>query len=142
MTDSRTSRERLDALLAGLEDEILRSDRTGRRLAEEGGGAEDVGAMRSGIESLIQARRNGSPRQAVLLSSAGEGAPGAKAMVTQAMARLGRWAGVVQGARVGGGTPRVRMAFSGKPTEEGGKTARKARRRRGGGSDGAKHNKC
>ena len=126
MTDSRTSRERLDALLAGLEDEVLRSDRTGGRLADEGGGAEDVGAMRSAIESLIRPH-------------VGD-APGAKAKVTQAMARLGRWAWVVQDGGPLAAAPRVRMAFSGKAKV--GKTARKPTRRRRGESVGAEHKDC
>ena len=91
MSDRRTPRERLDALLAGLEDEVLRAQRTGQRLADEGVATEDVGAMRSAIESLIHARTDDpEPRPEPLR---GADAPGAKARVTQAMQRLGRWAG-------------------------------------------------
>ena len=133
MSDSRTSRERLDALLAGLEDEVLRSHRTGQRLADEGVAREDVGAMRSAIESLIHARTGDPERRPEPLR--GAVAPGAKARVVQAMQRLGRWAGAVQGGDVGGEMPEARMTFSGEPSEEIGKTARKATRRQRGGSD-------
>ena len=140
MSDSKTPRERLDALLAGLEDEVLRSHLTGQRLADEGATTEDVGAMRSAIESLIHARTGDPERRLEPLR--GAGAPGAKARVAQAMERLGRWAGVSQGEGTGGAAPRVRMAFSGEPSEKAGKTARKATRRQPGGSDGAEHKDC
>ena len=137
MSDRRTPRERLDALLAGLEDEVLRAQRTGQRLADEGVATEDVGAMRSAIESLIHARTDDpEPRPEPLR---GADAPGAKARVTQAMQRLGRWAGAVQGGGAGGAVPEARMAFSGEPSEEIGKTARKATRRPRGGSDRGGH---
>ena len=133
MSDSKTPRERLDALLAGLEDEVLRSHRTGQLLADEGVATEDVGAMRSAIESLIHARTGNPERRLEPLR--GAGAPGAKAKVAQAMERLGRWAGAVHGGGAGGAAPEARMAFSGEPSEKLGKTARKATRRRRGGSD-------
>ena len=69
----------------------------------------------------------------------GEDTGGARAKVTQAMGRLGRWAGVMQGGDRSGALPQVRMAFSGKPSEELGKTARKATRRRDAGGDSAGH---
>ena len=139
MSDSRTPRERLDALLAGLEDGVLRPDQAGQRLADEGVAAEDVRAMRSAIESLIHARAGGPERRQEPLRGDGDGASGAKARVAQVMERLGRWVGVVQDEGAGGAAPEVRMAFSGEPSEKAGKTARKATRRQPGGSDGAGH---
>ena len=47
MSDVRKEQQRLDALLTGLEDEVLRSDEAG---------AADVQARRASIESLIEAR--------------------------------------------------------------------------------------
>ena len=137
MSDSKTPRERLDALLAGLEDEVLRSHPAGQRLADEGVTTEDAGAMRSAIESLIHARTGDPERRLEPLR--GAGAPGAKAKVAQAMERLGRWAGAVQGGGAGGAAPEARMAFSGEPSKKLGKTARKATRRQRGGSDRGGH---
>ena len=124
MTHSRTPRERLDALLAGIEDEVLRPGRTGPDILDQGGAVEDVGTMRSSIEALIEVRMG-----------SGEDTGGARAKVTQAMERLGRWTGVVQGGNRSGALPQARMAFSGDPSEELGKTARKGTRRRDAGSD-------
>ena len=135
MTDSRTPRERLDTLIAGLEEEVLRSDRTGRRLADEGGSAEDVAAMRSDIESLIEARGGSEP-----LRPADAGASGPSSKVAQAMQRLGRWSGVVQGRGLSAATPQVRMAFSGKAKVR--RSARKLTRGGRGGSVGAGQEDC
>ncbi len=137
MSDSRTPRERLDALLAGLEDEVLRADWARQHLAEESVATENVGDMRASIESLIHARTGAAQRQREPLHDAGDGTKGAKAKVTHAMERVRRWAGVEQDGRVASAEPRVRMAFSGEPSEEVGQTARNATRRQRGKPDAA-----
>ena len=59
MSGARWPRERLDALLSGLEDEVLRSEQTGAAPADEGVAVEDAGPLRSAIESLIRANSDG-----------------------------------------------------------------------------------
>ena len=142
MSDSRTPRERLDSLLTGLEDEVLRSDQTGQPLADEGVSTENVAAMRSNIESLIHARAGDPGRRRESLRGEGAGAKGAKAKVAQTMERLRRWAGMAQGGRATTAAPRVRMAFAGKRSEKVGKTARNATRHHRGGSDGPGDEDC
>lgn len=137
MSDSKTPRERLDALLAGLEDEVLGPHPAGQHLADEGVTTEEAGAMRSAIESLITARTGASGRQQEPLR--GAGAIGTKAKVAQVMERLGRWAGEARSGRVGTAAREVRMAFSGEPSEKVGKTARKATRHQRGESDPGGH---
>ena len=137
MTDRGSPKERLDALLAGLEDEVLRSSRTGQDLAEEGGCAEDAAAMRSGIEAVIQTRMNDGRRGSEPVHAAA-GTSG-RSKVAQAMQRLRRWTGEVQGRGLHA-APQVRMAFSGKSKV--GKTARKPTRRGRGGSAGAGQKDC
>ena len=128
MSDSRTPRERLDALLTGLEDEVLRSDQTGQGLADEGIATETAGAMRSGIESLILARAGGTePRPGSLR---GDGSREVKAKAAQAMERLGRWTGMGRDGHATSAPLRVRMAFSGERSEKVGQTERNATRRR------------
>ena len=140
MSGSRTPRERLDALLAGLEDEVLRSDQTGQRLVDEGVATENVETMRSSIESLIHARAGGPERRQESLR--GDGAKGAKAKVAHTLERLGRWAGVAQGGGATSAAPRVRMAFSGERSKKVGKTARNTTRHQRGGSDGTGDDDC
>ena len=142
MSNNRIPRERLDALLAGLEDEVLRPDQTGQRLADEGVATENVGVMRSSIESLIHARTDGPERRQESLRGDSDGAKGTKTKVARAMERLGRWAGVAQSGGATSAAPQVRMAFSGEPSEKVGKTARNAARRQRGGSDGTRDEDC
>ena len=100
MSNDRMARERLDALLTELEEDIL-----------ENGDivSADVAAMRSLVESAIEnhmgvgKQRDVPPERMTL----------AKEKVTTTMERLGRWTGMGQGA-VQPSAPRVRMAFSGK----------------------------
>ena len=140
MSNSRTPKERLNALLAGLEDEVLRSDQAGQRLADEGVATENVGAVRSSIESLIHTRAGGPEQRQESLR--GDGTKGAKAKVAQAMERLGRWAGVAQGSGTTSVAPQVRMAFSGERPAKVRKTARNATRHQRGRSDGTKDEDC
>ncbi len=103
--------ERLDALLTGLEDEVLQSGQTGQHLVDEGIATETTRAMRASIESLILARegdfepRLGAPRS--------DHSEGVKAKVALVIERLGRWAILGQDGQTTSMARRVRMAFSG-----------------------------
>ena len=100
MSRSRTSVERLDFLLARLEDEVLRSESKKKVPRER------VATMRSEIESLI---RTNADRVEELGSGQSAGVPAARTIMARAMARLGSWTGA---------SPRVRMAFSGTQSEK------------------------
>ena len=123
MNDTRNARERLDALLSGLEEEVIRGE-------ERVSG--DVGAMRSRMEALIEAHA----------FAAGQAEPSPKAgdvkgKVASAVELLGRWAGIGQGGARRPAMPRVRMAFSGEREEpEGG-----GRQESGSGRQGTKGEK-
>lgn len=100
MSNDRTARERLDALLSELEEEILETVDIV---------STDVAAMRSLVESAVDNRmdagkgRDASPGRMTL----------AKGKVESTVERLDRWTGLGQRA-VRLSAPRVRMAFSGK----------------------------
>ena len=137
MSGTRWPRERLDALLSGLEDEVLRSEQTGAAPADEGDTVEDAGPLRSAIESLIRANSDGVEQLADSVRGKGAGPSGAVAKVAQALERLHSWAGVRAGERVARALPQVRMAFSGKGTEKrGGTVSGTEQRRRSGKDDG------
>ena len=110
MSNDRTARKRLDALLTELEEDILETEDILPT---------DVAAMRSLAESAIENHmgnrqgRNASP----------EGMTLAKGKVTATMERLGRWTGMGESASWQTAPP-VRMAFSGKNE----KSPRKRRR--------------
>ena len=110
MSNDRTARKRLDALLTELEEDILETEDILPT---------DVAAMRSLAESAIENHmgnrqgRNASP----------EGMTLAKGKVTATMERLGRWTGMGESADWQTAPP-VRMAFSGKNE----KSPRKRRR--------------
>ena len=115
MSENRTPVERLDSLLAGLEDEVLTSE------AEKDVSAERLATMRFEVEALIRASFDRSEERK-LERGAGASTVGAKAKMALAMERLGRWAGI---SAPGGGpdaSPRVRMAFSGDRPEKGRKS--------------------
>lgn len=135
MSNDRTHRERLDALLAGLEDEVLRSEEE-RTISEAGIEATDVGATRSAIESLIRARLGGRERRQQPSREAAADRQGAKDKVGRAMERLGKWAGVTQAGTAVGAAPRVRMAFFGGGSPKRGKSETSAEKPRGDGRDG------
>ena len=115
MSESRTPVERLDSLLAGLEDEVLTSE------AEKNVSAECLATMRSETEALVRAGvdlgQERDPRQ-----GAGAPAVGAKATVVRAMERLGSWAEASAPGGRPGASPRVRMAFSGDRPDKGRKS--------------------
>ena len=105
MSDTRNARERLDALLTGLEDEVLRG---------EGCVDTDVAAMRAEIEVVIR-KHLGTIGSAEAVASRAI----ARGKVAGAVERIGRWADAGQGAVRAALGPRVRMAFSGeKPTRD------------------------
>jgi len=115
MSESRTPMERLDSLLAGLEDEVLTSE------AEKDVPAERLATMQSETEALLRANvarvQEWEPGR-----DAGAPTVGASATVARAMERLGSWAGAsVPGGRPGA-SPRVRMAFSGDQPDKGRKS--------------------
>ncbi len=99
MSDTRNPRERLDALLCGLEDEVMH---------DEGVVATDIGSMRSEIERLIDEHLE-TPNVAQLtdgeMGSVEQRAPGV-------MALLSRWARLGRSGRRGRAPLRARMAFS------------------------------
>ena len=119
MSDTRNARERLDALLTGLEDEVMRG---------EGCVDTDVAAMRAEIEAVI-GRHLGATGPADAVAS---GAEDARGKVAGAVERLGRWADAGHGAVRAALGPRVRMAFSGA------KPRRDERKNRGGGDSGGR----
>lgn len=100
MSDTRNARERLEALLTGLEDEVMRG---------EGCVDTDVAGMRAEMEALIGKHLGATGRA----EAAASGAADARGKVAGAVERLGRWAGAGQSAMRAALGPRVRMAFSG-----------------------------
>ena len=138
MSDSRTPSARLDALLTGLEEQVIQSNQTGQRLADVGIATEDVGVMRSNIELLIQERAIDARQRLEPLRDDGDDVSEAAASVTQAMEQLGRWAGIVPSGTASGVAGGVRMAFMGHSSDKVGKTARNTKRRQQGEPDGDK----
>ena len=118
MSETRTATERLDAMLSGLEDDVLGTGAVEREETDETGARERVEMIRSDIEALIGSRSRAAtgpePGRGV-----GRHALGAKAKVAETMARFGRRVGLGPHARGGSATPRVRMAFSGARSETG-----------------------
>lgn len=112
MSESRTPVERLDSLLAGLEDEVLTSE------ADRDVSAEQLATMRSEIEVLIGASV-GRAEERELGRGARAPTVGTRAKVARAMERLGSWAGISAPGRGPGASPRVRMAFSGDRPKKG-----------------------
>lgn len=104
MNDARNGREQLDALLTGLEDEVISTEPVLFN---------DVDEVRSAIDRLIEMHAAASGRQHEALHEPGD----AKGRVASAMELLGRWAGIGQGAARRVAAPRVRMAFSGRREE-------------------------
>ena len=117
MTETKTAVERLDALLGGLEDGVLRTGAVDRGDLGKAGSREGVEAIRSDIDALIRSRSDRSAGREPG-RSVGVQTLGAKAKVTAAMARLGRWVGVGPHAGDETAVPRVRMAFSGARSEK------------------------
>ena len=115
MSESRTPVERLDSLLAGLEDEVLTSE------AERDVSAERLATMRSEVETLIRASVDRAEEREPV-RGAGEPTVGTRAKVARAMERLGNWAGASAPGGGPGASPRVRMAFSGDRPEKGSKS--------------------
>ena len=135
MSENRMHRERLDALLAGLEDEVIRSEE-GRAFSGETMATTRVGATRSAIESLIRGQLGVSQGRQELLLEQEAGGKGAKAKLARAMERLGRWVGVTQTEDVVRAPPQVRMAFSGGRSRKRRKTEPSAEKQRRHGKDG------
>ena len=100
MNDIRNAHERLDALLTGLEEEVMRG---------EGVLATDVKAMRTDLEGLIVRHAGRGVRD-----DAAPTAGGVKDKRAIAKELMGRLAEIGQRAVRSNALPRVRMAFSGK----------------------------
>ena len=122
MNETRKPHERLDALLTGLEEEVLR---------RKDASTTDIGAMRSSMELLIVGimdPKEESPRAVVDV----------KGKLAGAVERLGRWANMVQGYSRAD-IPRVKMAFSGKqerPVRRSGRRGARTGRSSKGNTDG------
>ena len=134
MSGNRTHRERLDALLAGLEDEVIRSEE-GWALSEETMATTHVGATRSAIESVIRGQLGASDERQELVREKQERGKGAKSKLARAMERLSRWVGVTQTEDVVRVPPQVRMAFSGRRSQKRRKTEPSVEKQHGHGKD-------
>ena len=137
MTAMKKPWERLDALLAGIENDVLLSDQAESMAAGEVVGIDETRKMRWEIESLIQAQSSG------LDGSIGrarrEESKGTKAKVAHTLERLGRWARFAERGRGSGGSKQLRMAFSGEDEKKRGEGAsRRVPQRRGKGTTGGK----
>ena len=106
MSEKQNAREHLEALLTGLEDEVMRG---------EGCVETDVAAMRAEIEALIEKHVGATGPAEAAVSQTGV----AKGKVNSAVELLGRWARMGQDRVRGPLAARVRMAFSGtKPKQD------------------------
>ena len=114
MNERRRARERLDAMLAGLEDGVLETGAAEEVELQETGVREGVEMIRSDIEALVGSLSGSAPGREPG-ASAGAGALGAKAKgkVAERLARLGRRVGLGPHGGSESGTLRVKMAFSG-----------------------------
>ena len=130
MSATRKPQDRLEALLSGLEDEVLLMEDRAALSPDEGGATTDVGALRSSTESVIEAHSGVVARRDESLRREA-GGPSSK--VARALELLGRLGGAKQSGNRPSGSLQVRMAFSGKrePTE-GETTDRRSRRARRG----------
>ena len=142
MTHNKRSRERLDVLLAGLEEEVLQSDLAELRSEAAGTAHEAVRAMRSNMESLIRAADGSSQRRRESPYSEEERAKGVSARVAQMLERVGHWAGIAQSSRAPDVLAPVRMAFSGEQPDKTEKTAYKTKHRKPSESGGTKDGDC
>ena len=100
MSAKRKARERLETLLTGLEDEVMR---------DEGCVDTDVAALRGEIETLVE--RHAGVARGIRQSAVRPGDASGKAAGVVELLR--RWAGIGQEEPRSSGVPRVRMAFSG-----------------------------
>ena len=137
MTMAKKPWERLDALLSALEEDDLRSEEAGwiTGAGESGAEAQETQAV---IESAIRARLASVARSADAPRRGNAEARGVGAKVTEALERLGQWAGIRKGRRVAGALSEVRMAFSGERKRKRGHSERRpAQDHRGEDSEGS-----
>lgn len=97
MNDTKDARERLEALLSGLEGEVMCGD---------GCVDTDVVGMRAEIEALIQKHVGATKAGATQVGDV-------KGKVSGAVERLGKWTRMGQKGDRAALVPRLRMAFSG-----------------------------
>jgi len=136
MRERRTATERLDAMLAGLEDGVLETGAAEEVGLEETSVREGVEMIRSDIEALVGSLSGSAPGREPG-ARVGARALGAKAKgkVAERLARLGRRVGLGPHAGSESGTLRVKMAFSGSRSETGEKDARREASQRKGARD-------
>ena len=134
MSTTSKPQDRLEALLTGLEDDVLRLDDRAALSPDEDGATTDIGELRLSMESAIASAMDVTERQRV---SSHHARKGPKGKVARALELLERWGGVKRGEKRSTGVPQVRMAFSGKREPTGEETAnrRPRRRRRESGSE-------
>ena len=130
MSTTSKPRDRLEALLTGLEDEVLQMDDRAALSPDEGGATMDIDGLRLSMESAIASAMDVTERRRESLHHARKGPKG---KVARALELLERWGGAKQDKSRPTGVPQVRMAFSGKREPADGEAAnrRSLRRRRG-----------
>ena len=126
MSGTRKPRNRLEALLTGLENEVLQMEDSAAISPDEDGAAMDIGELRFSMESVVASALDVTERRRESLHRAGEGPRGT---VARALELLGRWEGVKQDESRPSRVPQVRMAFSGKRESTGGETNNRQSRR-------------
>ena len=126
MSTTSNPRDRLEALLTGLEDEVLRMDDRAALSPDEDGSTTDAGELRLSMESAIASAIGDAGRPRESLHQIRKEPIG---KVAKAMKLLGSWGGVKQGDGRPGGAPRVRMAFSGDQEPADAETADRRTRR-------------
>ena len=130
MSTTSKPRDRLEALLTGLEDEVLQMDDRAALTPDEDGATMDIGELRLSMESAIASAMDVTERRR---ESSHHARKGPKGKVARALELLERWGGAKQDKSRPTGVPQVRMAFSGKREPADGEAAnrRSLRRRRG-----------
>ena len=126
MSTTSKPRDRLGALLTGLEDEVLRMDDRAALTPDEEGATVEVGELRLSMGSVIDSAMGVTERQP---DSSHRAKKGPTSKVARALELLERWGGVKQGESRPTGVPRVRMAFSGKREPAGGEADNRRSRR-------------
>ena len=132
MSTTSKPQDRLEALLTGLEDEVIRMDDRAALSPDEDGATTDIGELRLSMESVIASAMDVTERQR---ESSQHTRKGQEGRVGRALEFLGRWGGVKKRESRPTGVPQVRMAFSGKQEPTGEQAANRRSRRRHRGSE-------
>ena len=126
MSTTSEPRDRLEALLAGLEDEVLRMDDGAALSPDEEGATTDIGELRLSMESVIATAMDVTEHQPESLHHAGKGRIG---IVAAPLELLRRWVGTKRRNSKPSGVPQVRMAYSGEREPADGEAANSRSRR-------------